>query len=93
MQSPNEAQLMETWARQAGAYALDIFQDYNAAAPRRKADNSWVTEVDETIEQMLREHIAQAFPDDLIMGKRAAAKPATAGGFGCLIQLMALVRL
>ncbi|ABX07167.1 MAG TPA: inositol-phosphate phosphatase [Herpetosiphon sp.] len=79
MQSPNEAQLMETWARQAGAYALDIFHDYNAAAPRRKADNSWVTEVDETIEQMLRQHIAQAFPDDLIMGEEGGGQASNSG--------------
>ena len=64
-----EHQHMEQWAREAGAYALNIFHDIHAAPPKAKADHSWVTEADLAVERMLRERIAAAYPDDRIMGE------------------------
>ncbi len=65
----NEAQYMEQWARETGAWALQQFNDAHAAPPRRKADHSWVTDVDETVERELRRMIRTAYPDDAIMGE------------------------
>ena len=65
----NEQTLIEQWAQETGALAKRAFHDVHAAPPRRKADHSWVTDVDETVERILRERIAAAYPDDVIMGE------------------------
>ncbi len=54
------------WARSGGAIAWSYFHGVTA---RRKADNSYVTEADLEIEQLLRERIQARYPDHGIMGE------------------------
>ena len=75
----NEQQLIEEWAREAGAIALTAFYDAQAAPPRRKADRSWVTDIDEQIELLLRKRIGAAYPGDRVMGEEGGGE-ATQGG-------------
>ncbi len=75
----SEQQLIEEWAREAGAIALYAFHDIHAAPARRKADRSWVTDVDENIEILLRERIAATYPADRIMGEEGGGLATTRG--------------
>lgn len=54
------------WARSAGRMALNLFRD---VAPERKADQSYVTEADHSIESFLRERIGEVYPGDRILGE------------------------
>ncbi|HEY1015599.1 MAG TPA: inositol monophosphatase family protein [Herpetosiphonaceae bacterium] len=74
-----EREYMEQWAREAGALALAAFKDAAAAPPRRKADSSWVTEVDEEVERMLRARIAAVYPGDRVMGEEQGGVGTTQG--------------
>jgi myo-inositol-1(or 4)-monophosphatase len=75
----NEQQHIEAWAREAGAIAMRAFHDIHAAPPRRKSDRSWVTDVDEDIETLLRERIAAVYPDDQVMGEEGGGLATTKG--------------
>lgn len=57
---------VQTWARESGAIARQCF---NRVLGRRKADRSWVTEADETIEHMLVERITARYPQHGIIGE------------------------
>jgi myo-inositol-1(or 4)-monophosphatase len=54
------------WARESGDIALRMFRN---VVGQRKADHSWVTEADLTIERMLAARIAERFPDHGIIGE------------------------
>src|SRR5712691_6288465 len=54
-------------AREAGAITYRHFQ--GAFVAERKADNSFVTIADREAEQFLRARIAEAFPEDSILGE------------------------
>lgn len=75
----NEHTLMRAWAHEAGAIALRAFHDANAAPPRRKADHSWVTDIDEQVEALLRQRIGAAFPADRVMGEEGGGTATTSG--------------
>jgi histidinol-phosphatase len=62
-----ELAFAEELARAGGDLALARFG--NAGEPRRKADGSWVTEVDEAVERELRTRIRETFPDHAILGE------------------------
>src|SRR5205085_1317480 len=62
-----ELAFAEELARAGGAIAMARFG--NPGEPRRKADGSWVTEVDEQVERELRARIAEAYPDHAILGE------------------------
>jgi histidinol-phosphatase len=55
-------------ADQAAPIAMDLFAD-DGLEIRHKADRTLVTAADTGIERMVRDRIAQAFPDDRIMGE------------------------
>ena len=74
----NEAHLMEQWAREVGAQALDLFNKRQISS-RRKSDRSVVTDVDEAAERILRERIQQAFPDDQIIGEEGGGQATSQG--------------
>lgn len=59
-------------AREAGAIALQYFQDASLAV-ESKADASPVTLADRSVEQFLRERIADAFPADGMLGEEFGA--------------------
>jgi histidinol-phosphatase len=64
-------------AREAGQITLKHFKGSFVA--ERKADNSFVTIADREAEQMLRSRIANAFPEDAILGEEEGVKAGTSG--------------
>lgn len=65
-------------AAEAGAITLRHFRNPGLEV-ERKADNSPVTIADREAEQLLRERIAERFPDDAILGEEFHEKPGTSG--------------
>jgi histidinol phosphatase-like enzyme (inositol monophosphatase family) len=60
-------------AREAGAITYRYYQGSFVA--ERKADNSFVTIADREAEAYLRSRIAEAYPDDEILGEEGGQKP------------------
>lgn len=56
------------WADRAAEIAMGLFRG-DGLEVRRKADMTLVTQADTSVERMLREQIAAAFPDDAILGE------------------------
>lgn len=56
-------------ARRAGAVALDGFRSMTPGAVRMKGPQDFLTETDAAVERMVREAIAQAFPNDGFLGE------------------------
>src|SRR5689334_20010072 len=71
-------ELGQAAAREAGRLTLDYFQR-DSLAVEWKADASPVTIADRRAEQMLRERISAAFPDDAILGEELADRRGTSG--------------
>lgn len=65
-------------AREAGQWTLRYFQSESLAV-ELKHDRSPVTVADRQAEQLLRERIAERFPDDAILGEEFPEKPGTSG--------------
>ena len=65
-------------SREAGKITLKYFQQDNLAVDR-KADDSPVTIADRQAEEHLRRRIAEAFPDDGILGEELPERPGTSG--------------
>ena len=65
-------------AREAGRLTLEYFQR-DGLAIEWKADSSPVTIADRRAEQLLRERISAAFPDDAILGEELPERPGTSG--------------
>jgi myo-inositol-1(or 4)-monophosphatase len=63
------------WLREAGKLAQ---QQFNHVTAWRKADHSWVTEVDQAIEQMLIERLALRYPNYGIIGEEQTSQDANA---------------
>jgi histidinol-phosphatase len=68
----SELAFAEELARVGGAIALERFG--NSGEPRRKADGSWVTEVDEAVERELRARIAATYPEHAIHGEEGGVE-------------------
>jgi len=64
-------------AREAGEITLRHFK--GSFVPQRKADNSFVTIADREAEEHMRSVIADAFPEDGIIGEEEGVKPGTSG--------------
>jgi histidinol-phosphatase len=64
-------------AREAGETTLRYFR--GPFTPERKADNSFVTIADMESEKLIREKLAQAFPEDAILGEEEGLRPGTSG--------------
>lgn len=56
----------------AGKYAKEYF-DSDVSPSTLKADGSILTEIDGKIERILREHIAERFPEDTVVGEEYGA--------------------
>lgn len=65
-------------AREAGRLTLDWFRNPELAVDR-KGDGSPVTAADLTAETFMRERLAEAFPDDAVMGEEHQDTPGTTG--------------
>lgn len=66
-------------ARDAGALALAHFRDLSALDIRAKGAQDLVSNADLEVETFVRARIAEAFPDDGIVGEEHAPKPASSG--------------
>jgi histidinol-phosphatase len=64
-------------AVRAGEIVLPHFLE--RAAPERKPDGSFVTAADRAAETFMRERIAQAYPDDAILGEEFGATQGSSG--------------
>lgn len=65
-------------AREAGQYTLRFFNQNNYAV-ELKADDSPVTVADRGAEELLRQHIAAAFPQDGILGEELGEQTGASG--------------
>ncbi len=66
-------------AQAAGQVTLKYFQHPDTQQLERKADDSPVTRADREAEQLLREWIAERFPDDAIVGEEFGESPGESG--------------
>lgn len=66
------------FAREAGALTLDWFRADHLAV-ERKGDGTPVTAADRAAERLLRERIAEACPDDAVIGEEEADRDGTSG--------------
>ena len=65
-------------AREAGRSTLSRFQQIDLTV-ERKSDDSPVTAADREAEKVMRERIAQWFPDDAIVGEELGEQPGASG--------------
>jgi len=70
-------ELAQRIAREAGQHTLNYFQ--KEVAVERKADQSPVTIADVEAEQLLRDRISAAFPDDAILGEEFPERDGSSG--------------
>lgn len=66
------------WAEEAGNETLKFFRNSSLDVDR-KGDGSPVTAADRASETLLRERIAELFPDDAILGEEFGETPGTSG--------------
>ena len=66
-------------SRQAGRLALKYFKDQDALVVDHKGHQDFVSQADKNVELLTRELIAQAFPEDGIVGEEYAPSPGTSG--------------
>ena len=65
-------------AKEAGSFTLNYF-DKPSLKIEQKGDGTPVTEADKGAEEMMRRRIADAFPDDAILGEEFPDRPGTSG--------------
>ena len=65
-------------AKEAGRFTLEYF-DRPGLRIDRKGDGTPVTDADRGAEKLLRQRIAEAFPDDAILGEEFPCVPGTSG--------------
>ena len=75
----------EEIARAAGAYVLDRFRNRGQVDVGRKGPHDEVSDADRAAEALIRERIAEAFPEDRVLGEEAGfGGDAAEGGNGWL---------
>ena len=75
-----------TLAREAGALALSFFADRSALTVETKdTPQDVVSRADRAVEDLIRARIAEAFPEDAILGEEGGASPGQTG-FGWVID-------
>lgn len=65
--------------REAGQLALQYFADQDALVIDHKGHQDFVSQADKNVELLTRELLAEAFPDDAIVGEEHAPSPGTSG--------------
>jgi myo-inositol-1(or 4)-monophosphatase len=63
----------------AGAAALEHFRNRDALTIDSKGPQDWVTEADKGVELLIRARLAEAFPEDGIVGEEHGDEPGTSG--------------
>jgi myo-inositol-1(or 4)-monophosphatase len=71
-----ELRLAKQLASEAAQVAI---AQAHAAAPHEKANQSYVTDLDQDLERRIRQRLGEAFPDDLLTGEEYAAEGSGAG--------------
>ncbi len=66
-------------AEEAGALALDYFHRFDGLNVEVKSHQDFVSEADKNVETFVRKALAEAFPDDGIVGEEDAPKAGTSG--------------
>ncbi|WP_415183668.1 inositol monophosphatase family protein [Phaeovulum sp.] len=66
-------------AREAGALALEYFRHWDRLAVETKGHQDFVSEADKNVELKVRAALAEAFPDDGIVGEEGAPHSGTSG--------------
>ncbi|MCB2134521.1 MAG: inositol monophosphatase [Rhodobacteraceae bacterium] len=66
-------------AQDAGALALDYFRRFDGLNVEVKSHQDFVSEADKNVEAFVRKALAEAFPDDGIVGEEDAPKAGTSG--------------
>jgi myo-inositol-1(or 4)-monophosphatase len=66
-------------AADAGGMALDYFHRWTELTIDIKGHQDFVSEADQNVELAVRAQLAQAFPDDSIVGEEGAPTPGTSG--------------
>lgn len=66
-------------AREAGARALAYFREQSALQVDMKGAQDFVSQADRNVEVLIRERLAEVFPDDAIVGEEHADTPGTSG--------------
>ena len=75
----NKAAIAEKIARDAGALALDFFRKQDDLVIDQKGHQDFVSQADREVELFVRAALADAFPDDGIVGEEHSPKPGTSG--------------
>lgn len=75
----DEAALIETLAREAGALALSHFETLATVSVESKGHLDLVTAADQDVEQFITRRLARDFPDDGIFGEEGAAHQGRSG--------------
>lgn len=65
--------------REAGALALSYFADRASLVVDRKGAQDWVSEADRNVESLIRQRLAEAWPDDGVFGEEHEPKPGHSG--------------
>ena len=65
--------------REAGELALRYFRDQEALVVDHKGHQDFVSQADREVELLIRKLLAEAFPDDGIVGEEHAPRPGTSG--------------
>ncbi|MCG6904076.1 MAG: inositol monophosphatase [Rhodobacter sp.] len=66
-------------ARAAGDLALDYFRKQDSLRIDRKGHQDYVSQADRQVELLVRRKLADAFPDDAIVGEEHAPTPGSSG--------------
>ena len=72
-------------ARRAGALALDYFRDLSSLTIRSKGVQDMASEADVNTENLIRDAVAERFPDDAFLGEESSAEFELAPGKGTWI--------
>ncbi|MDU8911914.1 inositol monophosphatase family protein [Aestuariicoccus sp. MJ-SS9] len=78
-QAANRFEFALALSREAGRTAMGYFADRSTLVVDQKGTQDWVSEADRNVEAFVRARIAEAFPDDGIVGEEEAAKSGTSG--------------
>lgn len=68
-----------TLCKEAGETALSYFRDRSNLAVDQKGAQDWVSEADRNVELLIRERLADAWPEDGIYGEEHDPTPGTSG--------------
>jgi myo-inositol-1(or 4)-monophosphatase len=72
-------ELAERVAREAGAQLLEAFQDPSLRIETKSSPTDLVSEADVAAEQLIRERLLAARPDDGLLGEEGSDSPGTSG--------------